>query len=71
MSRKGPQDSAQALIWLHKAADQGNADAQTGLGWMYAQGHGVPQDDAAALVWYRKGADQGNADAQSKDRAHA
>jgi hypothetical protein len=36
-----PQDEAQALIWFRKAADQGNADAQNGLGVMYSTGHGA------------------------------
>jgi TPR repeat protein len=29
------QDYAEALKWYRKAADQGNADAQYGLGGMY------------------------------------
>ena len=47
-----------------KAADQGNADAQHHLGFMYRDGQGVPQDDVEAVKWYRKAADQGNVDAQ-------
>ena len=46
------------------AADQGNADAQLNLGFMYANGRGVPQDDGEAVTWYRKAADQGDADGQ-------
>jgi len=53
------QDDAQALAWLHKAADQGNAGGQTNLGFMYAEGRGVAQDDAQAVMWWRKAADQG------------
>jgi TPR repeat protein len=45
-------------------AEQGNADAQFGVGWMYDNGQGVPQDDARAVVWSRKAADQGYARAQ-------
>ena len=60
-----PQDYAEAVNWYRKAADQGNADAQSNLGWMYCTGRGVPQDDAEAVSWYRKAADQGNAAAQS------
>jgi clan AA aspartic protease (TIGR02281 family) len=45
------QDSAQALIWFRKAADQGNAFAQAALGWMYANGQGVPQDYVRAHMW--------------------
>ncbi len=35
-------------------ADQGNAGAQTILGWMYANGYGVPQDYGQAVAWFRK-----------------
>ena len=44
---------------------RGDADAQNGLGLMYANGHGAPQDEAQALIWFRKAADQGNTDAQN------
>ena len=46
-------------------ADQGDADAQTTLGVMYALGQGVPKDDAQAAKWYRLAADQGHAWAQT------
>ena len=59
------QDYAQAVKWYRKAAEQGNAGAQTNLGLMYANGQGVPQDYAQAVVWYRKAAEQGNIDAQN------
>jgi uncharacterized protein len=58
------RDGAQAVAWYRKAADQGNAVAQTQLGRIYAHGHGVPQDYSQALVWLRKAADQGDAHAQ-------
>ena len=45
-------------------AEQGNADAQCSLGFMYENGRGVPQDHAAAANWYRRAADQGHAGAQ-------
>ena len=47
-----------------KAADQGNAKAQSNLGVMYYIGEGVPKDDTQAVYWYKKAADQGLADAQ-------
>ena len=31
-----PQDYAEAVKWYRMAADQGNADAQSNLGFMYA-----------------------------------
>ena len=59
------QDYAQALVWYRKAADQGFATAQGGLGFMYENGQGVPQDYAQAAMWYRRAADQGFAPAQN------
>ena len=50
--------------WL-PLAEQGNANAQSKLGFVYYVGAGVPQDYAEALKWYRRAADQGNASAQS------
>ena len=47
-----------------KAAEQGDADAQYNLGFMYATGDGVIKDAAEAVKWYRKAAEQGYADAQ-------
>ena len=49
-----PGDYAQAVVWYRKAADQGDADAQTLLGMMYDHGHGVPQDYAQAVVWFER-----------------
>jgi hypothetical protein len=46
-------------------ADQGDARAQTNLGFMYERGQGVPQDFAIAASWYRKAAEQGRAEAQA------
>lgn len=42
-----------------KAADQGVANAQFNLGFMYKRGQGVKQDSQEAAKWYRKAADQG------------
>ena len=47
-----------------KAAEQGNALAQCGLGWMYSLGEVIPKDDEEAGKWYLKAAEQGNALAQ-------
>jgi len=48
-----------------KKAEAGDAEAQSALGYMYANGTGVPKDDAEAVKWFRKAADQGNAMAQN------
>ena len=50
---------------LRERADQGDADAQFGLGAAYAKGEGVPQDYAEADKWFRLAADQGYAFAQT------
>ena len=42
-----------------QAAEQGDAEAQYNLGFMYAEGRGVSKDEAEAVRWYRLGADQG------------
>ena len=55
---------AKAVEWFRIAAEQGHADAQCDLGYMYGSGRGVTQDYAEAVRWYRKAAEQGNADAQ-------
>jgi TPR repeat protein len=57
-------DYAMAMRLLRPLAEQGDAGAQTDLGWMYANGYGAPQDYAQALAWRRKAADQGNAIAE-------
>ena len=57
-------DYATAIRELRPLAEQGNAEAQYGLGVMYEHGQGVPQDDAEAVKWYRKAAEQGEANAQ-------
>ncbi len=48
-----------------KAAEQGHADAQCNLGWMYDSGQGVmEQSYEKAVEWYRKAAEQGYARGQ-------
>src|SRR5690606_31608179 len=58
------QDYRQALAWFRKAAEQGEAAAQHGLGNRYYHGQGVPQNYQQALEWYRKAAEQGYAMSQ-------
>lgn len=40
-----------AIEWHTRAAEQGNAKAQIGLGVMYKNGQGVLQDDLEAYAW--------------------
>jgi len=60
----GEWDYSEAMKWYRKAAEQEHANAQSNLGFMYAQGQGVTQDYAEALRWFRKAAEQGEAPAQ-------
>jgi len=55
-----PQDNTQAVLWLRKAAEQGNITAQVELGVVFDN----IQDYAQAFTWYSKAAEQGNARAQ-------
>jgi len=59
------KDYAEALKWYKKAADQGNVDAQTRIGFMYSHGQGVKKDYVEAVKWFREASEQGNAPAQS------
>ena len=52
------------IATLKKAAEQGNAVAQSSLAAHYVNGIGVQQDDKQGFAWYRKAAEQGNAEAQ-------
>ena len=57
-------DFATALREFRPLAEKGDARAQSGLGWMYANGFGVPQDYKTAMKWFSLAAEQGFADAQ-------
>jgi TPR repeat protein len=54
----------EALKILQPVAEQGNAEAQYGLGVMHWEGHGVPQNYGEAFNWFRKAATLGRAEAQ-------
>lgn len=49
----------EAVGYYRKAADQGNADGQFGLGSMYSVGEGVKKDLVAARRWITLAAEQG------------
>ncbi|HNP29457.1 MAG TPA: tetratricopeptide repeat protein [Nitrospirales bacterium] len=59
------EDFATALTEWRPLAEEGNAEAQNMLGYMYRYGQGVPQDFEQARQWYRRAADLGNARAQN------
>src|SRR5450755_2868804 len=73
-ARAGPLQDAQAAydrgkyavaldLW-QPLAEQGNPDAQAGLGSLYLGGCGVARDEAVAMAWFRKAAEQGHANGQ-------
>lgn len=51
------------IVW-REAADQGDAEAQMHLGYLYEQGLGVERDLEQAVSLYRRAAQAGLADAQ-------
>lgn len=51
-------------IWKFEA-DEGNPEAQSWLGSLYANGDGVEVNVESALAWYEKAAQQGHAMAQA------
>ena len=58
------KNEVKAVKWIRKAAEQGFAPAQLGLGNFYDEGIGVEKDEVEAVKWYRKAAEQGDAAAQ-------
>ncbi|MEO5354833.1 MAG: SEL1-like repeat protein [Magnetococcus sp. XQGC-1] len=49
---------------IRNLAEQGDADAQFKLGFMYASGLAIPKDEQEAIRWFSKSAEQGNAGAE-------
>jgi uncharacterized protein len=60
-----PQNEAEAVKLLQRAAAQKNADAQYLLGRIYWEGRGVPRDRVQAHMWFNLAAAQGHAGAVS------
>lgn len=58
------QDYANAAVCLGDAAEQGLAEAQYSLGWMYYYGQYFAQDYAMTVKWWHKAAEQNYGDAQ-------
>lgn len=58
----GENDAAYPVC--KRAAEQGDANAQNELAWMYLQGNGVAKNEQTAAKWLRAAAEQGNHRAQ-------
>ena len=54
---------AEAYCVLKPYAEDGDADAQYNIGWMYLNGYGLMMNDKLALEWWQRAADQGHIDA--------
>lgn len=53
------KDYKNALIWFHKAGEQGNGEALYTIARFYTEGHGVKEDWGKAFEYYMKSAKQG------------
>lgn len=56
-------DFAEAYCIMRPLAEDGDADAQYNIGWMYLNGYGLRINDSLALEWWKKAAAQGHRDA--------
>jgi hypothetical protein len=59
------KDESKAVIWLRKAAEQGEPHAQNILGFLYYTGTGLPKAYGSAANLFRNAAQQGYAPAQA------
>ena len=59
------QNYTEVIEWYSKAAEQGDAYGQAGLGRCYYEGFGVEKDYAEAVKLFRKSTDQGSAYGQA------
>jgi TPR repeat protein len=58
------KDNSDKIEDVRKAAEQGDAKAQRGLGFACYEGEGLAKDQVEAVKWWRKAAEQGDAEAQ-------
>jgi tetratricopeptide (TPR) repeat protein len=56
-------DIEKAVEWYEKAAEQGHADSQLALGYLYSTGEGVKKDMKTAKKWFESAAEQEDVDA--------
>lgn len=53
------QDYEEAFRWFKKAAEAGNRDAKSMLGYMYSAGEGVRQNFRESFKWYKEAMEDG------------
>ncbi len=58
-------DAADSPETTKKAAESGDAQAASNLGYMYEYGKGMPKNQNEAIKWYKKASDGGIAEAQN------
>lgn len=58
-------DKAEAARWFLAAANQGDPEAQTDIGYLYSVGSGVARDPERAFMWFQRAAAEGYAPAQT------
>ncbi|MGB5395743.1 MAG: tetratricopeptide repeat protein [Gammaproteobacteria bacterium] len=63
MSAMRRGDFAEAYCILRPHAEQGDADAEYNIGWMYLNGYGLAIDDSQAMEWWLRASKQGHIDA--------
>ncbi|MDB4576358.1 hypothetical protein N9091_01430 [bacterium] len=56
------------MKWFTKAAEWGDAVAQSNLGVMYVNGEGVPEDFPMAYMWWNLAAAQGDGGAKDNKK---
>ena len=61
---RNQQNYTNGFYWTQKLANQGDAQAQFNLGYMYNKGKDVRQDYSQAFNWFQKSANQDYAEAQ-------
>lgn len=54
---------AEAYCIMRPLAEDGDADAQYNIGWMYMNGYGLRVNDSLALEWWQSASQQGHRDA--------
>ena len=62
----GPVNAEAARLWLRKAADQGDTEAEYQLSEMYFGEYGITPDRAQALEWLTRAANAGNGKAEAQ-----